>query len=135
VFFFFSHAAGKLTTEDEEKADILSAFFTSVFNSQTNYPEDTQPPQLRDRDGEQNKCHTIQEEKVSDLLLHLDSHKLVNKLVNLDSHKPDMILLRAMRKLAEVLTKSLSFIYCQSRSTKEIPDDWRFASVTNAMMI
>ena len=28
----------KVTTEDKEKDEVLSAFFTSVFNSQTSYP-------------------------------------------------------------------------------------------------
>lgn len=49
---------GSITTEDEEKAKVFSAFFTSVFNNKTNYSQDIQPPKLEDRDGEQNKLLT-----------------------------------------------------------------------------
>ncbi|KAK4821440.1 hypothetical protein QYF61_020023 [Mycteria americana] len=43
-----------IVTKDEKKADGLNAFFASVFNSKTSYPPGTQPPDLEDRDGEQN---------------------------------------------------------------------------------
>jgi len=36
-------AAGNVTTEDKEKAEVLNAFFTSLFKSQTNYPQGTLP--------------------------------------------------------------------------------------------
>ena len=35
-----------MTTEGKEKAEVLNAFFTSVFTSQTTYPQSTQPPEL-----------------------------------------------------------------------------------------
>jgi len=65
-------ARGNIATKDEKKAEILNAFFTSVFNSQTGYSEDSQPTVLEDREGEQNKPPIIQEEAVNDLLCHLD---------------------------------------------------------------
>lgn len=34
-----------------------------------------------------------------------------------------------LRELAEVLTKLLSIVYQQSWSTREVPNDWRLASV------
>ncbi|GAB0194988.1 mitochondrial enolase superfamily member 1 [Grus japonensis] len=58
---------------------------------------------------------------VSNLLHHLDTHKSVG---------PDGIHPRVPRELAEVLTKPLSIIYQQSWLTREIPVDWRLASVT-----
>ena len=39
-------AGGNMTTEDKEEAEVLNAFFISVFTSQTTYPWCTQPPDL-----------------------------------------------------------------------------------------
>ena len=61
-------------TKDEEKAQVLNAFFASAFNSKLSCSVDTQPPELEHRDGEQNKAPTIQEEKASDQLHHSDTH-------------------------------------------------------------
>lgn len=56
---------GNVVTEDEKKAEVLSTFFTSVFNSQASYSQGSQPAEVKDRDGEQNKPSTIQEETVT----------------------------------------------------------------------
>lgn len=45
---------GNTTTEDKEKAEVLNAFFTFIFNSQSGYPRGTQP-HLEIWDVEQNK--------------------------------------------------------------------------------
>ncbi|PKU44059.1 rna-directed dna polymerase from mobile element jockey-like [Limosa lapponica baueri] len=112
---------GNFATMDEEKAKILNAFFASVFNTQINYPQGVQPPELEDKDGEQNNTPVIHEEVVNDLLMHLDPCK---------SMGPDGIHPRVLRELAREVTKPLSIIYQQSWSTGEVPDDWRVANVT-----
>lgn len=65
-----------LVTEDEQKAEVLYTFFASVSNSETNCSAGTQPPELENRDKEQNEVPIIQEEMISDLLHHLDTHIL-----------------------------------------------------------
>ena len=66
-----------MTTEDKEKAGVLSAFFTSVFNVQTSYPWCSLPPDLEVWDGEQNRHPMIQAGTVGDVLLHLHCHMFV----------------------------------------------------------
>ncbi|PKU43055.1 rna-directed dna polymerase from mobile element jockey- hypothetical protein [Limosa lapponica baueri] len=75
-----------------------------------NYPHAVQPPELEDKDREQNNTPVIHEEVVNDLLMHLDPHK---------SMGPDGIHPRVLRELAREVTKPLSIIYQQSWSTGE----------------
>jgi len=98
-------ARGNIASKDEEKAEVLNAFFTSVFNSQIGYSQGSQPPVLEDREEELNKPPIIQEEAVNYLLCHLDSYKSMG----LDGIQP-----RVLSPLAEELAKPISIFYQQS---------------------
>lgn len=91
-----------ILTRGEEKVRLFNTFFVSVFNSKTNCSWGIQPPELEDRDREQNKALVMQGEMVIDFLYHLNTHK---------SMGPDRIHPRGLKELAEVLTKPLSTIY------------------------
>ena len=57
-----------MVMKDQDKTEVLNAFFASIFNSKTHYSLGTQPLLLVDRDREQNRPCIIHDEMVSDLL-------------------------------------------------------------------
>ena len=90
-------------TEDKEEAEVLSAFFTSAFNSQISYPQGTLCPGMKVWDDTQNTLPVIQVETVRKLLLHLGCHKSMG----LDRLHP-----RVLRELAGMIAELL-FAICQ----------------------
>lgn len=107
-------------TKAEENAEVFDVIFDSVSYSKTSYSWSTRPPDLEDRDGEQNAAPIIQWETVTGLLHPLDTHKAVG----LKEIHPDVL-----RELAEVLSEPLSIICQQSYLTVEVPADGRLINV------
>jgi len=56
---------GNIATKDKEKAEVLHVYLTFVFNSQNSYFQGTQPPELEERNGGQNKLLTVQEKSAT----------------------------------------------------------------------
>jgi len=112
------NARGNIANMDEEKAEVLNACFTSVFNSQAGYYQGRQPPVLEDVEGEQDKPPIIQEEAVNYQLRPLN----IYKTIGLDGIHPGVL-----RELTEELAKPISIVCQQSWLTGEVPDDWRLA--------
>lgn len=114
-------AKGITVAKDDEKADVLNAFFPSVFKGKVHCPQDTKPPEQENKDGEQKEIPTIQEETVNDLLHHLDIHKS-KRLINIHQ--------RVLRELVRLFNKPLFCLLSAVLDNSEIPVDWNLANVT-----
>ncbi|CAM5148340.1 unnamed protein product [Eretmochelys imbricata] len=105
---------GNPVTEDVEKANVLSAFFASVFTNKVS----SQTTALGSTAwGDQ---PSAEEEVVRDYLEKLDKHK---------SMGPDALHLRVLKELADVIAEPLAIIFENSWRLGEVLDDWKKANV------
>ncbi|CAM5111388.1 unnamed protein product, partial [Natator depressus] len=107
---------GNLVTEDVEKANVLNAFFASVFMNKVSSQTAALGITEWGRDGQP----SVEIEVVRDYLEKLDVHK---------SMGPDELHPRVLKELAAVIAEPLAIIFENSWRTGEVPDDWKKANV------
>ncbi|CAM5144011.1 unnamed protein product [Natator depressus] len=107
---------GNLVTEDVEKANVLNAFFASVFTNKVSSQTAALGITEWGRDGQP----SVEIEVVRDYLEKLDVHK---------SMGPDELHPRVLKELAAVIAEPLAIIFENSWRTGEVPDDWKKANV------
>ncbi|CAM5117140.1 unnamed protein product [Natator depressus] len=107
---------GNLVTEDVEKANVLNAFFASVFTNKDSSQTAALGIATWGVDGQP----SVEKEVVRDYLEKLDVHK---------SMGPDELHPRVLKELADVIAEPLAIIFENSWRTGEVPDDWKKANV------
>ncbi|CAM4652532.1 unnamed protein product [Caretta caretta] len=107
---------GNLVTEDVEKANVLNAFFASVFTNKVSSQTAALGITTWGIDGQP----SVEKEVVRDYLEKLDVHK---------SMGPDELHPRMLKELAAVIAEQLAIIFENSWRMGEVPDDWKKANV------
>ncbi|CAM5157258.1 unnamed protein product [Natator depressus] len=107
---------GNLVTEDVEKANVLNAFFASVFTNQVS----SQTAALGSTAWGGGGQPSVEKEVVWDYLEKLDEHK---------SMRPDVLHQRVLKELVDVIAEPLAIIFENSWRSGEVLDDWKKANV------
>jgi len=112
--------AGVLVMEDTQKAELLNAFFASVFSAKAG-PQGSQTLEATEEAYREDDFPLVEEDCVRDHLSNLDAHK---------SMSPDGMHPRVLRELADVIAEPFSIIFERSWRTGEMTEDCRKANVT-----
>ena len=109
------------TTDSREKANLLNAFFHSVFN-----PCDIEPPAYIPTPSE-----TLADNQLSEIELVVEEVAVV--LSNFDPNKAsgaDGILCRLLKEVAHEIAPSLCSLFNISLSLGVVPTEWKFANIS-----
>ena len=111
---------GSLATSDQEKADMLIKFFSSVLTVEdmTNIPH---IPPGENSNGEFVTKVNITEPQVKEKLKNLDPNK---------SPGPDKIYPRILKELNEELAGPLAVLFNKSLREGKLPSEWKLAEIT-----
>ncbi|CAM5084405.1 unnamed protein product [Natator depressus] len=107
---------GNLVTEDVERANVLNAFFASIFTNKVS----SQTTALGSTAWGGGGQPSVKKEVVRDYLEKLDVHK---------SMGPDALHPRVLKELADVIAEPLAIIFENSWPSGEVPEDWKKANV------
>uniref|UniRef100_K7F0W4 Reverse transcriptase domain-containing protein n=1 Tax=Pelodiscus sinensis TaxID=13735 RepID=K7F0W4_PELSI len=107
---------GNLVTDDVGKAEVLNAFFASVFTDKVGSWTSALSDARWDEDGQP----VVGKEQVRNYLEKLNVHK---------SMGPDLVHPRVLRELVNVIVEPLAIIFEKSWRSGEIPDNWIKANV------
>ena len=108
---------GMLTDTDDEKAEVLSNFFASVFTDEPLGNWEISPPPTASIDDN----------------LELTMNDIREELNQLDTSKspgPDGIHPRVLFELREFILKPLLIIFQTSWETNKLPEDWKLANIS-----
>ena len=108
----------KVTTNDQEKADTLQDYFSSVFTTET---IDDLPPFNYRKFNNELKDITFTEDMVKKKLQILK----VNK-----SPGPDQIHPRVLHEIKDAICKPLTYIFNTSLKNRTLPKDWKKANIS-----
>uniref|UniRef100_A0A670KF32 Reverse transcriptase domain-containing protein n=1 Tax=Podarcis muralis TaxID=64176 RepID=A0A670KF32_PODMU len=106
-----------MQTGDTERAELLNAFFASVFSDKEN---NARPEEFGANDSAEETQPRITKEIVQEYLASLDVFKYPG---------PDELHPRVLKEVADVISEPLAVLFENSWRTGEVPADWRRANV------